>query len=145
MVGNHRRMALTRRAVSDPLVMRKGGESFVLPIRTKGGPPTLPEISDPVPSDNCPDSAKHKLPSNLAAPLPTETDEDARQPEYIDTSCLQPQSQKTKEGRVSILRNGHVIVDSRDSPGTDEMEGKVMVIDSKKDRVSPVSIMRQVV
>lgn len=141
MTGKHKWSSLTRRVVSDPIVMNKGSGYIEIPIGSKGT--QTPLDSDSVPFANHGPGLAKPRPVPNSTIKPRECKEGAHQLEHIDTSCLRPQSQKTKEGCVSVLRNGHVAVDFRDCPGMDEIEGKVMVIDSRQNKVSPVDIMCQ--
>lgn len=121
-----------RRVVSDPLTSRRIGVSGAVPAVRNAAEPVR-EVASGVALGNhsCPKSGEtiKFLSRNY------ESNAIELRPQFIDTSCLRPQLQKTKDGCVAVLRNGHIFVEFNSCP-KGETRANVMVINSRQNQVN---------
>lgn len=98
----------TRRVVSEPPILGEGvGFDCAKPLQVKTARPGAP----------------------------ADESDWTKKPQYINLSCLRPQTQKSKDGYISILHNMHILVDFH-SRSSRNSANNVMIINSRENQVN---------
>ncbi|KAF9454724.1 kinase-like protein [Macrolepiota fuliginosa MF-IS2] len=122
-----------RRVVSDPLALKGMGKFVAHPDTAEPGK----EVARTINLGKRLSLAGPAFNADRFAKLSSRRHDDSAtepKPQFIDASCLQLQSQKTKDGSISVLRNRHIVVEFRDPPEGNP-RSKVMVINSEQNQV----------